>query len=123
MVGKLPQPLAQEAFLKLLKKTFGTPCIKHTDCTHDVIEKVALCGGAGSFLIKSALSQGCQAFVTSDLKYHEYFDGEGQLLLADIGHYESEVATKELLSDILTKNFSTFAVRLSQIQTNPVRYF
>jgi hypothetical protein len=123
MVGDLEEALSVTSFLQLLKDRFGTPCIKHTQCSQSQIQKVAICGGAGSFLIQSARDQGCDAFVTSDLKYHEYFDAEEQLLLADIGHYESEVATKELLSDILTKNFSTFAVRLSRIQTNPVRYF
>lgn len=123
MIGTLSQPHTPTEFLQLLKDKFGTPCIKHTVSKHQNVQKIAICGGAGSFLIQQAKAAGCQAYVTSDLKYHEYFDAEDDLLLADIGHYESEVATKELLSDILTKNFSTFAVRLSQMQTNPVRYF
>ncbi len=123
MVGDLPNPMSAEDFLAQLKKVVGTPCIKHTADPKRNIEKVAVCGGAGSFLIKHALAAHCDAFITSDLKYHEYFDAEGTMLLADIGHYESEVFTKELLSDLLTKNFSTFAVRLSQIESNPIRYF
>jgi putative NIF3 family GTP cyclohydrolase 1 type 2 len=84
---------------------------------------VALCGGAGSFLISKALSAGADAFVTADLKYHEFFDANSKLLLADIGHYESEQFTINLLQDILVKKFPTFAVLKTAVPTNPVRYF
>jgi putative NIF3 family GTP cyclohydrolase 1 type 2 len=87
------------------------------------IQKVGICGGAGSFLTKTAIAASCQAFITSDIKYHEFFDADGKLLLVDIGHYESEVSTKDMLSDIINKKFSKFAVRLSKIDTNPIRYF
>ncbi len=123
LIGWLENPLEPEQFLQHLRDTMGSPCIKYTDNNQQSVQKIAICGGAGSFLIKKAIQANCQAFVTSDVKYHEFFDAEHQLLLADIGHYESEVSTKELLSDILTKNFSTFAVRLSQKVTNPIRYF
>lgn len=123
MIGYLKKPLSPQEFLQHLKDSMGTPFIKHSDTASDQVHKVAVCGGSGSFLIKQAMNTSCDALVTSDIKYHEYFDADCQLLLADIGHYESEVSTKELLSDILTKKFSTFAVRLSKAETNPIRYF
>ena len=123
MIGILPNPITQKKFLIHLKDLFGTPCIKHTEMTEKPIQKVAVCGGAGSFLIPNAISLSCDAFVTSDLKYHEFFDADGKILLADIGHFESEESTKDLLSDIITENFPKFAVRLSETDTNPIRYF
>ncbi|MBK8413753.1 MAG: Nif3-like dinuclear metal center hexameric protein [Bacteroidetes bacterium] len=84
---------------------------------------MAVCGGSGSFLVKDALSAGAQAFITADFKYHQFFDGEGRLLIADIGHYESEQFTKDLIYKLLTGKFTTFAVRLSELNTNPINYF
>src|SRR5690606_1912896 len=110
-------------FLSLLKELFGAKCIKHTAFTGKMIKKVGVCGGSGSFLLKNAIRAGADAFVTADFKYHEYFDVEGRLLLADIGHYESEQFTPEIFLDAIRKKFSTFAVRLSKINTNPVHYF
>ena len=96
--------------------------IKHT--SYDgTIKKIAICGGSGSFLLKDALSQGADAFVTGDVKYHDFFDAEERLLYCDIGHYESEVATKELLYEILSKKFPNFALYLSEIVTNPIKYY
>ena len=123
MVGRLKVPLSPEDFLKQLKDQMGTPCLRHTEFNGSAISKVGVCGGAGSFLIDQAIKASCDAFVTADLKYHEFFDADKKILLVDIGHYESEVSTKDLLSDLLNKNFSKFAVRLSKTVTNPIRYF
>jgi dinuclear metal center YbgI/SA1388 family protein len=123
MTGILEKPLTPKDFLKQLKSQLGTPCLKHSAINEISIRKVGICGGAGSFLINNAIQASCDAFVTADLKYHEFFDADGHLLLIDVGHYESEVSTKDLLRDILNKNFSKFAVRLSKIDTNPIRYF
>ena len=97
--------------------------VRHTDLPASDIELVALCGGAGSFLIPNALSVNADAFVTSDLKYHEFFEPDGRMLLCDIGHFESERFTIELLTDILQEKFPTFAVLKSGLSTNPVNYY
>ena len=123
MIGWLESPLKPNEFLQHIKSRVGTPFLRHTELNSKEIRKVAICGGAGSFLINRAISASCDAFITADLKYHEFFDAEDKLLLMDIGHYESEVATKDLLSDILNKKFPKFAVRLSKTDTNPIRYF
>jgi len=122
MVGTLPQPLSQEDFLKHIKTTFGLQVIKYTP-VEKKIQKVAVCGGAGSFLLGKAKQARADAFVTSDFKYHEFFDGEGKILIADIGHYESEVSTKNLLFRKLNQKFTNIALRLSKANTNPVRYY
>lgn len=122
MIGSLPQPLLQEEFLKHIKTTFGLQVIKYTPVDKN-IQKVAVCGGAGSFLLARARQAGADAFVTSDFKYHEFFDGEGKILIADIGHYESEVSTKKLLFSKLNQKFTNIALRLSKANTNPVRYY
>lgn len=125
MIGDLPEPLPPHQFLQHLKTALFLPLVKHTDPPHDgrLIKRVALCGGAGAFLTGRAKAAGADAFVTGDLKYHEYFDADGQLLLCDVGHYESEIATGELLRVALQREFPTFAVRLAATVTNPVRYF
>lgn len=123
MIGYFEEALSEETFLKHLKQNLGLQVIKHTKTTSKLIKKVAVCGGAGSFLIKQAKALGADAFVTSDIKYHEFFDAEETLLLCDIGHYESEISTKALLSDLIVKNFPNFAVLLSNINTNPVNYY
>jgi putative NIF3 family GTP cyclohydrolase 1 type 2 len=88
-----------------------------------MVKRIAVCGGAGSFLIGSAIASGAQVYVTADIKYHEFFDADGNILIADIGHYESEQFTIDLLFDILKENFTTFAVLKTGINTNPVQYF
>lgn len=123
LVGELPQPMPEEAFLSLVKKAFDLQVVKHTDLTGKNVQKVALCGGAGSFLIKNALAAGADFYITSDIKYHEFFDAEGRLVIADIGHYESEQYTINLLFDILKEKYPTFAVLKTGINTNPVHYF
>jgi len=123
ITGELPQPVEESVFLRKLKETFNIPVIRHSPLINKSVSRVALCGGAGSFLIKDAISAGAQFFVTGDLKYHQFFDAEGRIVLADIGHFESEQFTKELFHELLTKKFPTFAVHLSEVKTNPVEYY
>ncbi|WP_026464177.1 Nif3-like dinuclear metal center hexameric protein [Adhaeribacter aquaticus] len=122
MIGLLPEPLEAAAFISHLKNKMQLNVIRHTDFLNKPIQKVAVCGGAGSFLIKEALRQQADVFITADLKYHDFFLTEGKLVIADIGHYESEVFTKEIFYDTILKNFSNFAVLKSKVNTNPVRY-
>ena len=99
-----------------------TDCIRYSKLVKDQIKTVAICGGSGSFLLPSAKRAKADIFITADFKYHEFFDAENDLIIADIGHYESEQFTKDLIYDLLTKNFIKFAVRLSQVNTNPIKY-
>lgn len=123
LTGYLPQSMDEPAFLELLKKSFNLSVIKHTRLMGNQISKVAVCGGAGSFMVEQACASGANIYITSDLKYHEYFDSNDRLVIADIGHYESEQFTIQLLYDILRKKFTTFAVLKTEIRTNPVYYF
>jgi dinuclear metal center YbgI/SA1388 family protein len=122
MIGKLQDPLNMEDFLLLLKRNFNLEQVKYTPIQKRMIQKVAVCGGSGSFLIKTAKKAGADAFISADIKYHEYFDAEGKILIADIGHYESEVFTKELIFELLKKKFSNIALQLSEVNTNPIKY-
>lgn len=123
MLGELEKEVSEKEFLALLKEVFKLSLIRHTEFTGKAVKKVALCGGAGSFLINAAKSAGADVYVSADIKYHEFFDADGRLLLADIGHYESEQYTVELLFDILTEKFPNFAVLKTGVNTNPVKYF
>ncbi len=123
LTGDLPEPIDETAFLAKIRQLFGLPVIRHTALTGRPVKKVALCGGAGSFLISKALDAGADFYITSDVKYHEFFDANGQLVIADIGHFESEQFTISLLYEILQKKFPTFAVRKTAVKTNPVNYF
>jgi dinuclear metal center YbgI/SA1388 family protein len=122
-IGELPIEMNESEFLNHLKKSMNLEVIKYTPIGQKRIIKVAICGGAGSFLLKNALAHKADAFVTADYKYHEFFDGEGKILIADIGHYESEVFTKELIQFYLSKKFSNFATLLSETHTNPIKYY
>lgn len=122
MIGELPQELSAEAFLKHLKNSMNLNVIRYTPYLNKV-KKVAVCGGSGSFLLKNAIGAQADAFVTGDFKYHEFFDAENRLMIADIGHYESEIFTINLLADEILKKFPTFAVILSEINTNPINYY
>ena len=123
VVGELEAPLDAREFLALIKKVFNGQVIRHTAFPEKRIKKVALCGGAGSFLVPKALQSGADAYVTADMKYHEFFDANGRLLIADIGHYESEQFTINLLQEILERKFPTFAVLKTTVVTNPVMYY
>ncbi|MDN3666010.1 Nif3-like dinuclear metal center hexameric protein [Algibacter miyuki] len=123
MIGEFQTPMEQSAFLSHLKTKMNTGFIRHSAFTNKNIKKVAVLGGSGSFAINAAKAAGADAFVTADLKYHDFFMAENQILLADIGHYESEQFTKNLLVVYLTKKITNFAIILSKINTNPVKYF
>ena len=122
VVGDLPVPEDEKAFLTRVAASFGIPVIRHTRLTGRPVSRVAVCGGAGSFLISNAIAAGADVFLTADLKYHEFFRAEGRLLLADFGHYESEQFTSDLLADLLKEKFPTFAVLKSGVNTNPINY-
>ncbi len=122
VIATLDKEMGEMEFLKYLKQKLNLNCIKYTGLRGESIKRVAICGGACSFLLKKALRSDVDVFVTADFKYHEYFDAENKLIIADIGHYESEIFTIELVFDILTNKFSTFAARLTNVITNPVKY-
>lgn len=122
MTGELTYPADEKAFLQTVKKTFRAGCVRHTHLTGREIKRVAVCGGAGSFLLPDAIRAQADIFITSDFKYHDFFDAEGKILIADIGHYESEQFTTELLYEMLRKNFDNFALLFSETNTNPVNY-
>lgn len=123
LIGELAVPQGEMQFLGFLKERFDLHMIRHTPLTGRLIKKVALCGGAGSFLVSKALAAGADIFITGDMKYHEFFDANGRMVIADIGHFESEQFTTDLLVDILREKFTTFAVLKSGVPTNPVNYF
>lgn len=122
VIGELENEEAGEDFLRRIKSAFDLKVIKHTSLPRNKIRKVAVCGGAGSFLIPVALTNKADVFITSDIKYHEFFDAANMLLL-DIGHYESEQFTPDLLYAILSEKYPNFAVRKTEVNTNPVQYF
>ena len=123
LIGELDQPIDEKVFLNQLKSVFQLSIIRHTQLTGRKIKKVALCGGAGSFLISSALRASADLYITADMKYHEFFDANGRMIIADIGHYESEQFTISLLQEVLEQKFPTFAVLKTEVRTNPVYYF
>ena len=123
MIGELETEMDEISFLKHLKSTFNSGVIRHTNLLNRKIKTVAFCGGSGSFLLSTAMRQKADVYITGDFKYHEFFDAENQILIADIGHYESEQFTSNLIADILKKKFTTFAVHLTGINTNPINYF
>ncbi|MFT4032544.1 MAG: Nif3-like dinuclear metal center hexameric protein [Siphonobacter sp.] len=122
-IGTLSEPLSETGWLAYLKDKMQLNVIRHTPLRNKMIKTVAVCGGAGSFLLSDAKRQQADAFVTADFKYHEFFDAEGRLIICDIGHFESEVFTKDLLCDTLTQKFCNFATLLSKTDTNPVHYY
>lgn len=123
MVGEFDEAISEKEFLSFIKSTFHTGCVKHSDLLNKTIKKVAVLGGSGSFAIKAAKAQGADAFISADFKYHDFFQAENQILLCDVGHYESEQYTKDLLVALLTKKITNFAIVLSQTNTNPISYF
>jgi dinuclear metal center YbgI/SA1388 family protein len=122
MIGEFKEAMPVELFLDLLKTNFNLQVIKHT-AYNQAIKKVAVCGGSGSFLTKVAMSQKADAYVTSDIKYHEFFDSENQMLLCDIGHYESEISTLDIFYEIIQEKKPNFAVIFCNTNTNPVKYY
>lgn len=123
MTGEFEKPLSETEFLNLLKKTFHLMIVKHTPLLNKPIQKVAFCGGSGAFLIKNAIHSGSDAYISADIKYHEFFDAESRILIADTGHFENEQFTPEIFYELIQKKFTTFATYLSKVNTNPVNYF
>lgn len=123
VIGTLQEEMPIEDFLQFLKDRMELKVIKHTDLCVDSIKKVAICGGAGGFLLKKAIAKQADIFITSDYKYHEFFDADNRIIIADIGHFESEQFTIKLLCSIISEKFSNFANYCTSVQTNPVNYF
>ncbi|MDP4273497.1 MAG: Nif3-like dinuclear metal center hexameric protein [Bacteroidota bacterium] len=122
MVGELPVATNELEFLKKIKNTFNIPVVRYTQLRGKKISRVAVCGGSGSFLLKDAIAAGADLYLSADFKYHQFFDADSQIVIADIGHFESEQFTVEIFYDILKKNFPTFAIYLSETKSNPINY-
>ena len=122
MIGELPEAVPTMDFLQSLKQTMQTDCVRHTRVVRPTVQRIAVCGGAGSFLLPKAIAAGADVLVTDHFKYHQFFDADGHLVIADIGHYESEQFTPELLRELLYQKFRTFAPILSDTRTNPINY-
>jgi len=123
MIGELPTEMSEEQFLELVKETFKAKGIRHSQLLNEKVRKVAVLGGSGSFAIENAKNAGANFFITADLKYHDYYKAEGKLVVADIGHYESERYTKNILHSYLSKKISNFAIILANTKTNPIKYY
>jgi dinuclear metal center YbgI/SA1388 family protein len=122
MIGELPTEMDEKKFLELLKEKFHSGCVRHTALLNKKLRKVAVCGGSGSFILGKAIAMGADVFVSGDFKYHQFFEAESRILVADIGHYESEQFTKELFYELLIKKYPKFALYLSEVNTNPINY-
>lgn len=122
LLGLLPKPMPEKDFLLHVKSALRAGCVRHTALLNRPVQKIAVCGGSGSFLLPEALRAGADAYVSADFKYHEFFDADRRLLIADVGHYESEQFTVELLYNIIREKFPNFALHLTEQSTNPVFY-
>ncbi len=122
MIAELPEAKEAMAFLQQVKETMNCGVIRHTAIQQTMVKKVAVCGGSGSFLLSDAIAAGADVFITSDYKYHQFFDADSKILIADIGHYESEQFTSELIVQKILNKFPTFAVQMCTVNTNPVYY-
>ncbi len=123
MIGNLPEPMKIEDFLNFVKAQFNCGIIRHTKLLRPTVQKIAFCGGSGSFLLNNAIRKKADVYITGDFKYHEFFDAEDKIVIADIGHFESEQFTINLLNSFLSKKFPNLAIRLTEINTNPIHYF
>ena len=123
VIGAMPESVTEGAFLAHLRETMKLQSFRHTQLTGRIVGKVAVCGGSGSFLLPKAIAAGAQVYVSADFKYHEFFDANGKILIADIGHYESERFTMDLIADLIRRKFPTFAAQLTTIVTNPITYY
>ena len=123
MVGEFDEPMEETAFLQRVAETISSPCLRHSALTGRKIQKVALCGGSGSPFMPDALRQKVDAYLTADIKYHDFFVPEGNVLLVDGGHFETEQFTKELICELIRKKFPTFAAEIAETRTNAVYYF
>lgn len=123
VIGELENEVSERDYLQTIKEICHTQAIRHSPFTNKKIKKVALCGGSGAQFMRAAMSQNADIYITGDIKYHQFFDVEDKMLLADIGHYESEQFVKDWFVDILTENFTNFAIYFSKVNTNPVNIF
>ncbi|RYD98881.1 MAG: Nif3-like dinuclear metal center hexameric protein [Sphingobacteriales bacterium] len=123
MIGSFEQARPVAEVLALIRAQLKAPVIRHTALVKDTIQTIALCGGSGSFLLKQAQAAKADLFLTADYKYHQFFEAEDKIIIADIGHYESEQFTVEIFNEIISKKFPNFAVYLSQTKTNPINYY
>jgi dinuclear metal center YbgI/SA1388 family protein len=123
IMGELPASMDEKDFLQMLKDKLQASVIRHSELRNQAVEKVAICGGSGSFLLKEAIRQKADSFVSADFKYHEFFDADKKILISDVGHYESEQFTIDVLHELLIKNFTTFAISKTKVKTNPINYF
>ena len=123
VMGILEHPCEEREFLTQIKNAFGTEVIKHTALRGKKVQKVAVCGGSGASFIRQAAAQGAHFYITADVKYHQFFDASKQMVIADIGHYESEQCSIELMHRLIVEKFPTFAVLKTSVNTNPVQYF
>lgn len=121
-IGELAEPMRTDDFLNLLKKVMNCGVVRYTKPHRDKFRRIAICGGSGSFLVQDAIRAGADVFVSADFKYHQFFDADNRILIADIGHYESEQFTIELLHTWLSENFRTFATHKTGVVTNPINY-
>lgn len=122
LIGELKEEVNALEFLQQIKRDFNAHGIRYTNITKEKVKRIALCGGSGSFLLNNAIAQKADMFITGDFKYHQFFDSDGQIIIADIGHYESEQFTPEIFATILNQKFPTFAVHLSKVKSNPINY-
>ena len=122
VLGSLERAMDELEFLQYLKSTMQTECIRYTKLLARKIEKVAICGGSGRFLLEEAIRQKADIYISADFKYHDFYDANDRIVIADIGHYESEQFTTQMLHRILTNKFNTFATHCTKVNTNPVNY-
>jgi putative NIF3 family GTP cyclohydrolase 1 type 2 len=122
VVGELKEAETETDFLKRIKKTFEVGCVKHNRLNGRLIRKVALCGGAGAFLLPKAVDEEADVFITGEVRYHDYFDYEDRILIAEIGHYESEQYTKEIFYSIIRELCPTLEMEMTRVNTNPIKY-
>jgi dinuclear metal center YbgI/SA1388 family protein len=123
LIGELQITLSEKRLLEQLKNAFGTPVVRHSPLLGKPVSRVAICGGAGSFLIPNALREGASFFISADIRYHDFFEGRGDMVIADIGHFESEQFTVDLLVAVILEKYPNFAVLKSGTVTNPVNYY
>jgi dinuclear metal center YbgI/SA1388 family protein len=122
-VGNLPDDMDVRLFFDLLKQVFAAPCVRHSALLSGKVRRVAVCGGSGAFLLHDAIAAGAQCFVSADLKYHDFFNADNHIVMADIGHYESEKYVLSIFYELLTKKMPNFAVRITKAGFNPVYYY
>ena len=122
VVGELPRPMAAEDFIQLVKRQFGVACAQCNELLQRPVQRVAICGGAGDFLLDDAVRQGADAFITGEMHYHVFFDHEQQLQICVIGHYQSEQYTSEIFRDIIRRECPGVRTEIAETNTNPIKY-